>query len=167
METTVYVHLTEERGYYLPFRPGEPATVSETNTASGGIFIAVGGLRNLSWRCRRSIVRDGRTSAHALSELTPTYHAHCSRFPAIHHRSRVHRHRHRQLCACSVLATAHSLWQGRGRGRWQASFIFIPRPQLDGSLAAVAVASRRTTWLEYAPPTPPLRPTSLCQLPNE
>lgn len=47
METTVYVHLTEERGYYLPFRLGEPATVSETNTASE-IFIAVAGLRNLS-----------------------------------------------------------------------------------------------------------------------
>lgn len=47
METTVYVHLTEERGYYLPFRLGEPATVSETNTA-GEIFIAVAGLRNLS-----------------------------------------------------------------------------------------------------------------------
>lgn len=41
METTVYVHLTEERGYYLPFRAGEPATVSETNTAAGAIFIAV------------------------------------------------------------------------------------------------------------------------------
>lgn len=41
METTVYVHLTEERGYYLPLRLGEPATVSETNTDAGTIFIAV------------------------------------------------------------------------------------------------------------------------------
>lgn len=41
METTVYVHLTEERGYYLPFRLAEPATVSETNIAGGTIFIAV------------------------------------------------------------------------------------------------------------------------------
>lgn len=41
METTVYVHLTEERGYYLPFRLGEHATVSETNTAAGTIFITV------------------------------------------------------------------------------------------------------------------------------
>lgn len=41
METTVYVHLTEERGYYLPFRLAEPATVSETNTTGGAIFIAV------------------------------------------------------------------------------------------------------------------------------
>lgn len=40
METTVYVHLTEERGYYLPLRLGEPATVSETNTDAGTIFIA-------------------------------------------------------------------------------------------------------------------------------
>lgn len=62
METTVYVHLTEERGYYLPFRLGEPATVSETNTAGGTIFIALGTwiaqfIAEVSSRVGRSIAR--------------------------------------------------------------------------------------------------------------
>lgn len=62
METTVYVHLTEERGYYLPFRLGEPATVSETNTAASVIFITVATwIAQFIARCRRrSIGCDGR-----------------------------------------------------------------------------------------------------------
>lgn len=62
METTVYVHLTEERGYYLPFRLGEPATVSETNTGGGTIFIALGTwIARFIARCRRAIDRRWRT----------------------------------------------------------------------------------------------------------
>lgn len=79
METTVYVHLTEERGYYLPFQPGEPATVSETNTAAGTIFIAAGAWiapiyrRGVVAAIDRGLTDARHTSPRALSALTATY----------------------------------------------------------------------------------------------
>lgn len=80
VETSIYVHLSEERGYYLVFRLGEHAVLSETNTATGTVFIAVatwiaqyivGGVVGAD---RSHGDGRGRTSTRALSLLTATYH---------------------------------------------------------------------------------------------
>lgn len=90
METTVYVHLSEERGYYLQFRPGEPATVSETNTyrrrnniyCSRYVDCAIyrGGVVG---SIDRTVTDVRRTSRLTLSALTATYRLACIAFVII------------------------------------------------------------------------------------
>lgn len=153
VETTVYVHLTEERGYYLPFQSGEPATVSETNTTAGAIFIAVATwIAQFIARCRRrSIGSDGRAPsisarvicAHGdLSSPSARATARSGRRPF---GRRLNNNIDRRLVCCG--RTEPRRVAATRPAQTRRSFIFIWWSQLDGSSAAAGRSL--STWREY------------------
>lgn len=106
------------------------------------------------------------TSASALSALTATYHrTHTAASPAA--TSAVHAAPRpwaaRQPAAAHLFRLDQVVASGGTRPtQSRRSFIFISRPQLDGSLAAASGGAGRgsasATWLEYTQPPPSPQP---------